>query len=95
MATLEIELSYLPLLIDTEVEEVLEQLCHWKMLYDCAAVFPIDVGHIDFPLNKLPELISRKADEYLTNDRAEAFKRTWQQLEHELQISLVLRAAPE
>jgi len=90
MATLEIELSYIQQLVDEDVAKVLYQHCNWGMLADCAVVFDLDVSGINTPLDVLPGLVMRKADERLPKTKAKRFKAAWQQRTPIEQVQLAL-----
>lgn len=89
METLEIEISYLQELIDDEVSQLLEQFLLWQDLQDCALVFDINVSNIKEPMEVLPDLIMRKADEHLPEAKADRFKALWQQLNMAQQMQIV------
>lgn len=91
MEQLEIELGYLPKLLDEEVRSLTHKHFHWDMLQDCAAVFELDVGHLSNPLDDLPDLILRKSDEHLSKEQAEAFQRVWKQMTELQQVVLTLQ----
>lgn len=92
METLEIEIGYLQELIDEEVMQVLQQFRLWQDLQDCALVFDINVSNIEDPIEVLPDLIMRKADEHLPEAKADRFKALWQQLNmaQQMQIAFTL-----
>lgn len=92
METLEIELSYLPQLLDDEVARILYQQCTWGMLADCAQLFDLDASNIKRPLDVLPVLIVRKADERLSKEKAKRFKAAWQQLTPMQQVHIAMAA---
>ena len=92
MKPLEIELSYLEDLLDEDVQRIIMQCWYWQMLNDCAAVFDLDVANIEVPFDLLPKMILRKADEHLSEAKADAFKRVWKQYKPEVQIELALTA---
>lgn len=89
MEALEIEISYLQELIDDEVMQVLQQFLLWQDLQDCALVFDINVSNIKEPMEVLPDLIMRKADEHLPQAKAHRFKALWQQLNMSQQMLIV------
>ena len=89
METLEIEISYLQELIDEEVSQLLEQFLLWQDLEDCALVFDINISNIKEPMTVLPDLIMRKADELLSEAKADRFKTLWQQLNMDQQMQIV------
>lgn len=89
METLEIEMGYLQELIDEEVIQVLRQFRLWQDLQDCALVFDINVSKIEDPIEVLPDLMMRKADEHLPEAKADRFKALWQQLNMAQQMKIV------
>jgi hypothetical protein len=91
MEALEIELAYLPKLLDEDVRRVAHQHFHWDMLLDCADLFGLDIDHINYPLDDLPDLILRKSDEYLSKEQAQAFQRVWGGMTQHQQIYLTLQ----
>lgn len=92
MNALEIELSHLPKLLDEEVRRLACQHYYWNMLQDCAEVFELDVEHLNFPLDAMPELILRKSNEHLSQEQAQAFQRVWTRMSQQQQIVLALTA---
>jgi hypothetical protein len=91
MEQLEIELAHLPKLLDEEVRSLAYKNSFWEMLQDCAEVFELDVDHLSYPLDDLPELILRKSDEHLPNEQAQAFQRVWKRMTQQQQIVLTLQ----
>jgi hypothetical protein len=91
METLEIELSYIQHLIDDEVIQAFHQYYNWDVLEDCALLYNLDVSDIDTPSETVSRLISRKADEYLSEHQAEKFKAAWQQLDGHERLHVALR----
>lgn len=90
METLEIELAYIHQLMDEEVARVLYQHCHWDVLANCAQLFDLDVSSLEAPLDVLPGLVMRKADEHLSKAKAKRFKAAWQQFTPLEQVNIAL-----
>lgn len=95
MDTLEIELSYLPKLIDVEVAQVIHKQGRWSELLACTKTFDLDISHITPPLDMLGSLIEHKADQRLSAARAERFKSVWQKLTPEQQYSILIMVFSE
>ena len=90
MEALEIELSYLPKLIDEDVELILFQQCNWGHLSECARLFNLDISHIKAPMDCVASTIEHKADQYLSEAQAEGFKAAWQQLTRMQQMHIAM-----
>lgn len=80
MEALEIELAYIQDIMDEEIEIVLYQCLEWETLKNCSELFNLDIDRVQNPLEILPEMIIRKADEHLPEDKAARFKALWQDL---------------
>ena len=76
MEPLEIELAYIQQLVDEDVARLLYQHFDWEVLDACSELFDLDISNITRPLDVLPELIARKADQHLPEGKAERFKVT-------------------
>ncbi|PXW69297.1 hypothetical protein C7964_103817 [Loktanella sp. PT4BL] len=92
METLEIELAYLQELLDDDIGRVLNQYLEWEALTNCSELFDLDVGHIQNPLDVLPDMVMLKADQRLSEGQAERFKAVWQRFTPEQQMHIIFRA---
>jgi len=92
METLEIELAYIQELLDDDIARVVNQHLEWEALKNCSELFALDVDHIPNPLDVLPNVVMRKADEHLSEDKAERFKAVWQSFTPQQQMHIIFRA---
>jgi|AACY02.16.fsa_nt_gi hypothetical protein len=92
METLEIELAYIQEPLDDEIARVLNQHLEWEALTNCSHLFDLDVEHIQNPLDVLPNMVMRKADQRLSEGQAERFKAVWQSFTSEQQMHIIFRA---
>lgn len=91
MEPLEIELACIQQLMDEEVELLVEQFLCWEQLETCETLFDLDISHIPRPLEILPDLVIRKADERLPEEKAKRFKAAWRALGLAQQVQLALK----
>jgi hypothetical protein len=91
MDTLEIELACIQELIDEEVELLVEQFLCWEDLENCEVLFDLDISDIPRPLEVLPDLVMRKADERLPEAKAERFKAAWRALGLAQQVEMAIK----
>lgn len=91
METLEIELACMQELIDEEVALVVEQFFCWEQLENCETLFDLDISKIPRPLEVLPDLVMRKADERLSQAKAERFKAAWRALGLAQQVQVAIK----
>lgn len=91
METLEIELACMQELIDEEVALVVEQFFCWEQLENCETLFGLDISKIPRPLEVLPDLVMRKADERLSQAKAERFKAAWRALGLAQQVQVAIK----
>ena len=92
METLEIELAYIQDLLDDDIARVLNQHLEWEALTNCSQLFDLDVAHVQNPLDVLPDVVMRKADQRLSEDQAERFKAVWQSFTPQQQMHIIFRA---
>ena len=93
METLEIELSYIQRLVyNEEVEDVIFRHCDWVKLEQRSKLFGHDISDITRPLDILPDLVMRVADETLPAEKAQRFKAAWQELTPSQQMQIAIQA---
>lgn len=78
--------------MDDDIARVLNQYLEWEALTNCSELFDLKVDHIQNPLDVLPDVVVRKADEHLSKGQAGRFKAVWQRLTPEQQMRIIFRA---